>query len=90
MKDILLKILDWFSVLIKNPDTLRAAWELIHPFLEYYLKAEWLQIVDSAINGLSERAMSSLYAAEEKIKRVCNDASGSRQRQRCTASTTEY
>ena len=72
MKDILLEILDWLCVLNKNCDILRAAWELIHPLLKQHLNAEWLQIVDSAINGLSERAMSSLHAAKEKIKRVCN------------------
>ena len=72
MKGILLKILDWLRVLIKNRDTLKAAWDLIHPLLKEYLKDEWLNIIDSAINGLTEKAMRALDAVEETIKRVCN------------------
>ena len=70
MKDILLKIFNWLRVMIKNRDSLEAAWELIHPHLEDNLKAEWLNIVDLALKELTEEAMAALDEAEENIMSV--------------------
>ena len=71
MKDILLKILEWLRVLIKNRESLKKAWELIHPLLKEKLKSKWLNILDKAIKGLNDEAMIALNAAEYTIKNVC-------------------
>ncbi|MCG8626879.1 MAG: hypothetical protein MJE68_33365 [Proteobacteria bacterium] len=70
MKVILLKVLEWLRVVIKNRDSLKAAWDLVHPLLKKHLNAEWLDIVDRALKGLTDEAMEALTAAEEAIKNV--------------------
>ena len=72
MKDILLTMLEWLRVVIKNSELLKAAWDLVHPLLERHLNAEWLNIVDLALEGLTDAAMAALTAAEEAIKKAFN------------------
>lgn len=71
VKSILLEILDWLHVEIKNPESLRSAWKLIHSHLEKFMKEKWLAIVDLAIQGLAENAMTALKKVEATVKRVC-------------------
>ena len=65
-------MLEWLRVAIKNRDSLKAAWDLVHPLLEKHLNAKWLGIVDLALEGLTDEAMAALTAAEETIKKVFN------------------
>lgn len=71
MESILLKILDWIRVGIKNPESLKPAWKLIHSHLKKYMKEEWLEIVDLAIQGQAEQALKALDKVEATVKRVC-------------------
>lgn len=72
MKDILLEILDWLHVAISNSHLLKAAWDLVHPLLKRYLSAEWLDIIDLALEGLTDQAMAALTRAKDAIVRVSN------------------
>ena len=68
MEDVLLKILEWLRVVIENRDSIKAAWELIHPFLKDHLDAKWLNIINLAIKGLNKEALAALDALEVKIR----------------------
>ena len=57
---------------IKHRNALKQAWEIIHPYLKEKLNTRWLDIVDLAIRGLNEKALSALDAVEAAIVSVCN------------------
>ena len=71
VESILLKILDWLRVVIKDRKSLESAWKLIHSHLKKCMKDEWLAIVDLAIQGLSEHAITALNKAEATVKSMC-------------------
>ena len=72
MERILLKVFEWLRVAIKNPESRKTAWNLVHSLLEKHLNAEWLNIIDLALEGLTDAAMAALTAAEEAIKKIFN------------------
>lgn len=71
VSDILRKILEWLRVAIKHRNALKQAWEIIHPYLKEKLNTRWLDIVDLAIKGLNEKALSALDAVEAAIVSLC-------------------
>ena len=56
---------------IKHREALKQAWEIIHPYLKEKLNTRWLDIVDLAIKGLNEEALSALDAIEDTIVSLC-------------------
>jgi DNA-directed RNA polymerase subunit L len=70
VEGILQTMLDWLCVMIKNRDSLKKAYDQVHPLLKRYLKAEWLNIVDLALKGQTDEAMAALISAKEAIKKV--------------------